>query len=1463
MHSTFKKNKLTKFLFIGLCLTIFSLDATAQMTLVGSETLSNTTTANDQKEVATAMDGSGNYIVVWASEDEDGMDHGVYFQRYLSDGTANGAPIKANNTTEYSQRKPDVAMADDGKFVVTWQSQYEDLDGWGVWFALYDNTGTLVTRNRVNDSSADEQVDPKVAMAYDGSFVVGYSDDGQDGNGWGASYQGFNSSGAAQFAETVINTTTAGYQATPDVAMDSAGAYVWVWQDESTDGDGHGIFMQRYDQNDNAVGSETQVNTTTAGNQQEAAVAMDYEGNIFVAWSSYAQDGDHYGVYGQLYDNTGATIGGEISINTTTAGTQNNPHVNPTKDGWVVTWTSYNQDGDAAGVYAQAYLQDGTPVGVETLINSTTANYQMLSNVAGNSNIDNLVIGWQSGGHNIGVFGQDGDDYGIYHQRFSVVDTEDPVAICQNITVYLDGTGNVTIAATDVDNGSTDNYGITSYSLNTSAFTCANVGANAVILTVEDAAGNSASCGATVTVADTTAPTASCQDITVYLDGTGNASITTGNVDNGSSDNCSIASLSLDQSSFTCANTGTNTVTLTVTDVNGNVGTCASTVTVLDTITPSAACQNITVYLDGAGSATITGADIDGGSTDNCTGTLTLGVDISTFSCADIGANSVTLSVTDLGGNISTCTATVTVADTTAPTASCQDITVYLDGAGNATITAADIDNGSTDNCSTVALGADITTFTCTNTGANTVTLTVTDASGNISTCTSSVTVADTTSPTASCQDITVYLDGTGNATITTGNVDNGSTDNCSVASLALDVTSFTCANTGANPVTLTVTDASGNVSTCTSTVTVIDSTAPTASCQDITVYLDGTGNATITTGNVDNGSTDNCSVASLALDVTSFTCANTGANTVTLTVTDASGNVSTCTSTVTVIDSTAPTASCQDLTVYLDGTGNATITAADIDNGSTDNCSTVTLAADVTTFTCANTGANTVTLTVTDASGNVSTCTSTVTVLDTISPTVVCQDITVYLDGTGNATIVAANVDGGSTDNCSTVTLSADITTFTCADIGANTVTLTVTDASGNISTCTSSVTIADTTSPTASCQDITVYLDGTGNATITAGEIDNGSTDNCSTVTLGADITTFTCANTGANTVTLTVTDASGNTNTCTSTVTVMDTISPTFASCPSDASVAANTAGCTATYTWTPPVESDNCSVSVVSSHNPGDTFAQGTTTVTYTATDASGNTAVCSFDVTVTTDLIVSTTSTDVLCNGDSTGVGNAFGSGGAVPYSFVWSTGETGATESSLLAGTHTVTLTDALGCVVSDVVTIGEPPALTLSATVVDEMFGADGSIDLTVGGGAPPPTFAWSNSDITEDISGLVGGTYTVVVTDVNGCVDSLDVFVDSFVGIDNVEGESGLDLVIFPNPTTDGNFSVQLNGQWVGEVRVELVDSRGRLIHSEMTSDKLVAFELEELQHGTYFIQARDEQNNVLTRRLVTVND
>src|SRR5690606_14394626 len=112
--------------------------------------------------------------------------------------------------------------------------------------------------------------------------------------------------------------------------------------------------------------------------------------------------------------------------------------------------------------------------------------------------------------------------------------------------------------------------------------------------------------------------------------------------------------------------------------------------------------------------------------------------------------------------------------------------------------------------------------------------------------------------------------------------------------------------------VTLSVTDSDGNTSTCDFTVTVLDNEAPMAVCQDITVDLDPvTGMAVITAADVDNGSTDNCGIASISLDVSSFDCSMTGANTVTLTVADNSGNSTTCTSSVTVQDVTAPEVFC------------------------------------------------------------------------------------------------------------------------------------------------------------------------------------------------------------------------------------------------------------------------------------------------------------------------------------------------------------------------------------------------------------------------------------------------------------------------------------------------------------------------------------------------------------------------
>ena len=740
------------------------------------------------------------------------------------------------------------------------------------------------------------------------------------------------------------------------------------------------------------------------------------------------------------------------------------------------------------------------------------------------------------------------NNLGTCNSTVTIVDEEAPTAICKDATTVLNGTGGAMISISDIDNGSSDNCGIVSYNLSRTSFSCSDVGEVSVTLNTADQAGNSSTCTSTVTVLDEMAPAALCQSLFLDLDGSGNVSITTDQINNGSNDACGIASYSLSQTTFDCTETGSNTVTLTVTDVNGNSSTCNGSVIINDNIAPTASCQNHTVQLDENGQASIVVADINNGSSDNC-GISSIFLNRTNFDCNEVGTNqTVSLTMLDNSGNFKSCNASVSVEDNIAPTANCKNITVELDANGSVSISNDAVNNNSTDNCSIASYSLSQTSFTCSSAGiTESVTLTVTDQSGNSAACAAFVTVEDNIAPTAVCEDITIILNEDGLSPITTDMVDGGSSDNCGIIDQTINKFVVNCSDVGDFTVVLTVTDEIGNSDNCSATVTAVDDTAPTAICQDLSIYLDDNGNSSITASQVDNNSSDACGIDNLSLNQTSFDCSHVGDNTVTLTITDVNDNSNTCTANVEVIDEVAPNALCQNVDLYLDEFGEGSIEAANVNAASTDACGIKMLSLDQNAFDCSQVGDNTVTLTVFDQNGNSSICSATVNVFDEVAPNAICMDITVPLDDDGTVTVDPSQVDNGSNDACGIALLSLGDATFDCSMLGDTIMGMLVEDVNGNQSYCTTVITLVDETAPIALCQDVNIQLDQHGEASTTAQAVDNGSNDACGISSLTLNQTAFDCSHYGANSVILTVRDVNGNSSTCNATVTVEDPIGP----------------------------------------------------------------------------------------------------------------------------------------------------------------------------------------------------------------------------------------------------------------------------------------------------------------------------
>jgi hypothetical protein len=812
------------------------------------------------------------------------------------------------------------------------------------------------------------------------------------------------------------------------------------------------------------------------------------------------------------------------------------------------------------------------------------------------------------------------------------------------------------------------------------SFDCSSIGTNPnpVVLTVTDNNGNTSSCTGNVTIQDVTNPTATCQNVTVDLDSDGNASIAASDVDDGSSDACGVASLSVTPNTFTCAEVGTENLTLTVTDNNGNQSTCTAVAIVRDVVAPAAFCQDLTVNLDSDGHAVVAPSDIDNNSSDACgllTGLALASLDFD----QDVTPNTIFGSGNANGAFTTNNSGPVEIGIRAkqrfpSPAAiynsngdgtynhpatggtfgfSCAgcaaswnfDWSINTDPSGSSGDDlndftyelGIDFDNGDTKFYQTFDLiNGDGSTYfdhaigdNTTGNGGGTVA-----ASGDVSAYKALIAnnnVAqnswnldffdnapfDIFDPTDNGR-YDIYIaafDGSGNEVARSSISVIVGTGTGTSNNL---ITSFDCSSiaTNPNPVVLTVTDNNGNTSSCNATVTVEDNVPPVAICQDRTVSLDANGNASISNSAVDNGSSDACGIASLATSTTSFTCSNINPPVnVTLTATDNNGNVSTCLATVTVIDDLAPVMDCgETMDIDLLGSGGGG--------------NTVSTTQEITqTFQPVTTGAlSRVLVRINPSFTNTNITLSVYAGSDPNSRGAALSTSTTFVasDGTQNVSFdVGIPVTAGS-DYSFAITTDKEIDVRRNDGYGNGQLSIGSTGgpfsaiASGN----------ADARFRTRVVPATTVTLDANGQMSLAPSNIDQGSDDNCGITSLSLSPNTFDCDDVANSPVllTLTASDASGNTASCAAAANVVDNTNPVAICQDITVSLDAN-GNASISNSAVDNGSNDACGIAslVTSTTSFNCSNINTPVNVTLTATDNNGNVSTCPATVTVIDDL----------------------------------------------------------------------------------------------------------------------------------------------------------------------------------------------------------------------------------------------
>jgi len=328
-----------------------------------------------------------------------------------------GGEISVNDTVTSDQDTPRMALRADGSFAVVYESLGQDGSFEGLYLRNFGADGTPQgAAVAVNTTQLDDQADPDLAVRADGSLLTVWDSAGnQDGEARGIFGRLFTAAGAPASAELPINLVTAGDQNDSVVAALPGGGFFAVWETMALPPtlNAEDLVGRFFDALGAPVGGEIAINTTLPGDQEDASVGADGAGNIVVVWESDGQDGDLDSIVGRVFDPAGVPLTGEFLVNAFSTGAQENPSVSAHPEGhFVVAWEDEAQDLTGEAVIARFFDLDGLPLTDEFQVDAFETGNQGDPHTAFDA-AGHAVVVWTSGG------AQDGASAGVFMNRFS------------------------------------------------------------------------------------------------------------------------------------------------------------------------------------------------------------------------------------------------------------------------------------------------------------------------------------------------------------------------------------------------------------------------------------------------------------------------------------------------------------------------------------------------------------------------------------------------------------------------------------------------------------------------------------------------------------------------------------------------------------------------------------------------------------------------------------------------------------------------------------------------------------------------------------------------------------------------------------------------------------------------------------------------------------------------------------